>query len=172
MYLSHQQRESKGLVINSSHEVDLRTKKKLYSVLVFMMILLSGVYGIEQYIESHQVASTYEPSHDIILWTKPENYTYEVEIAFYGNGQDAISEQNRVAHTSITVRPDMSETIKSALYTLPYTQSIYWIRVGFGYELAEDEWEWAYTSGILKLGVELRVNLEGHEVTMLVTPAQ
>lgn len=172
MYLSHQQRKSTELVIEPPYDVDYQTKNKLYLALILMMIILFGIYSIEQYIASSQFDPIYEPSHNIILWTKSENYTYLVDIAFYGSKQDEIVEQNRLAQASISVRPDMSERIDSVLYALPYTQSVFWIRVGFGYEVAEDEWQWEYTSDILKLGVELCVHIEGHEFVILVTPVQ
>ena len=172
MYLSHQQKQNSNLVIEPPYDVDERTKNRLYLALILIMIFISGVYGIEQYVELPQNDSTYEPSHDIIIWAKPENYTYEVEIMFYGSKQDTITEHNRLAGTSVTVRPDMPERIESALYALPYTQSVFWIRIGFGYEVAEDEWQWVYTSDILRLGVELCVHIEGHEFVILVTPVQ
>ena len=64
----------------------------------------------------------------------------EVEFFIYGNQQDAINGKNRLAGTSITVRPDMSGRIESALYSLPYTYNLLWLGIGFGYELAEDDW--------------------------------
>ena len=172
MYLNHQHRKITELVIESSYEVDERTKNKLYLALVLMMILVFGLYGIERYVDLPQNEPTHEPSHDIIIWAIPENYTYEVEIFIYGNQQDAINGKNRLAGTSITVRPDMSGRIESALYSLPYTYNLLWLRIGFGYELAEDDWQWVYTFDILRLGVELYTHIEGHDFTILVTPSQ
>lgn len=172
MRLSHHQREGAGLVIRPSYEVDEQTEKRLRRALVFMIVLLLVVYGIEQYDWSRQIDTTYEPSHDIILWTESENYTYEVEVSFYTNGQDAMYERNRVTQTSVTVRSDMPEMVESVVYNLPYTQDVFWVRVGFGKMLAEDEWEWVYRTGTLRLGVKLVVNLEGHEFAVLVRAAE
>jgi hypothetical protein len=172
MHLSHQQRKGMEFVVEPSYEVDEQTKKKLYLALVLMMILLVGLYGTEQYVALQRNDSTYEPSHDIVIWAETENYTYEIKIMFYSSEQDALIERNRLTETSVTIRPDIPKRIESVLYALPTTYNVLWIQIGFGHELAEDEWQWVYKFDILRLGVEYSVIIEGHEFTMLVTPAQ
>ncbi len=152
-----------------SYAVDWRVENKVYLALILMVILISAIYGTERYAELHANDRYYEHTHDMTVWAIPENYIYVVEIEFCSSREDAYAGQNVLMGTGVTVRPDMPEKIEQALYGLPVTYSGFWVRVGFGYELAENEWQWTYDYGSLQLGVETSFYLEGRVFTILVT---
>lgn len=172
VFLSHHHRASGNLVDEPPYDVSERTKNRLYLALGFMILLIYVMYIVVFPIVSSPSSDYWEPTHDIILWAEPANYTFHVELEFYGSQQDAIDEYNKLGEASPMVRPDMSNMTESCIYNLPLTPNLFWVRVGYAPQLNHDLGEWTYSLHVLRIGELLRVHLEGHDFTILVTRAQ
>ncbi len=165
-------RLSGNLVDEPLHDVSERTKNNLYLALGFMMLLIYVIYIVVVPLGLPPPSDDLEPTHDIILWAEPANYTYTVLIEFYGSQQDAIDEYNRLGAASPTVRPDMGNMTESCIYRIPQTIDLFWVRVGYAPEIDHDLGEWTFSLHVLRIGELLRVHLEGHDFAILVTRAQ
>ena len=170
--LNHHRRDSGNLVDEPPYDVSERTKSKLYLALGFMILLIYILYAIVRPLGLPPSYDDLEPTHDLTLWAEPENYTYHVRIEFYGSQQDAIADHNRLAAASPMVRPDMSNMTESCIYYLPRTPNLFWVRVGCSSEVEVEIGEWTYALCVLRIGEPLRLQLEGHDLTILVTRAQ
>ncbi len=57
------------------------------------------------------------------------------------------------------------------VYRLPQTIDLFWVRVGYAPQTNGDLKEWTYGLYVLKIGEQLRIHLDSHDFTILVTRA-
>ena len=169
--MSNHHRANESLVDEPPYDVPEHTKNKLYLTLGFMILLIYIVYIVVTPLGSPPPSDDLEPTHHITIWTEPMNHTSHMRFEFYGSPQDAISETNRLSGSAPMVGPNTT-TEEYAVYRLPQTFDLFWVRVGYAPQTDEDLLEWTYGLYTMRIGEQLEIHLGGHEFTILVTRAQ
>jgi len=171
MFVRYHHRASGSLVDEPPYDVPERTKNKLYLALGFMILLIYVLHIVVTPLGSPPLDYLEEPTHNITIWTEPMNYSRILELEFYGSAQDAIGKTNRLAHAAPSI--GINTTIdEDCVYTLPQTPRWFWVRIGYAPLINCETGEWVYGLYVLEIGEQLRIQLGGHDFTILVTRAQ
>ena len=165
--MSGHQSRSEGLVDEPPYDVSERTKNKLYLALALMYLLIFGLSVVPRFVfpSGGLGDSTHQPLHQITFLYEPANYTYYVELEFYGSQQDALAEQDSLAYVEFVVGPGTTTRSEDLLY-LPLTTDLFWVRVHLC-KLLDVEESW-YSLQTLRIGNSLMCHVGGHDFTILV----
>ena len=172
LVLVYHQRASSSLVDEPPYYVPERTKNKLYLTLVFMILLIYVLYLVVTSLGSPPLDHLEEPTHNITIWTEPMNYRCTLEFEFYSSPQDAMTENNRLAHAAPEIQRNETKREDVCLYTLPQAPSRFWVRIGYANLTNGESGEWVYDVYALIIGEYLSIHLGGRDFTILVARAQ
>ena len=172
VFLKYHHGASGGLVDEPPYHVPERTKNKLYLALVFMILLIYVLHIVVTPLGSPPLDHLEQPTHNITIWTEPMNHSCTLELEFYSSPQDAMTENNRLAHAAPQIQRNETKKEDVCLYTLPQAPNRFWVRIGYANLTNGESGEWVYNVYALIIGEQLSIHLGGRDFTILVTRAQ
>ena len=108
---------------------------------------------------------TYEPSHNMTVWIKPESEEFTLHLDFYGSEDDSYAEVNRYIGSGIRVEPGDAERHDHLLYAIPDDILSVWVRIYY----TRDEGD-PFVVHRLEIGHTFQTEFLGREFSILLVP--